>query len=138
MKKIVVVAAMLLGMVMVASGPMAAYAEDLSAEQVKALESVGVQVYPGASYTTGDNEVATIMWFKSKDSPDKIMDWYEEKFSDWSEMDVTGAGSSTRAPGVWRPRTFQQSRASLLGPRMRPRVQQIPRSPSGYPNNAKC
>ncbi|MCJ7499104.1 hypothetical protein MUP29_02515 [bacterium] len=76
-----------------------ALAEDLSAEQVKALESVGVQVYPGASYTTGDNDVATIMWFKSKDSPDKIMAWYKEKLSGWSEMDVNGSRVIYKGPG---------------------------------------
>jgi len=90
---------MALLLVLVLALAMTALAEDLSAEQVKALESVGVQVYPGASYTTGDNEVATIMWFKSKDSPDKIMDWYKGKLPGWSEMDVNGSRVIYKGPG---------------------------------------
>ncbi|MCJ7499102.1 hypothetical protein MUP29_02505 [bacterium] len=99
MKKMVMVTAILLAVAMVASGPAATYAEDLSAAQLKALEGAGVPVYPGASYTTGDNEVATIMWFKSKDSPDKIMAWYKENLSDWSEMDVNGSRVIYKGPG---------------------------------------
>ena len=94
MKRIVVIAIAL--MFSVALGT--ALAEDLSAEQVKALESVGVQVYPGASYTTGDDEVATLMWFKSMDSPDKIMAWYEENLSGWSVLVVNGSKVVYKGP----------------------------------------
>jgi len=64
------------------------FAEDLSADQLGALESVGIPPYPGSTYTTGDDEIATIMWFKSKDSPDEIMDWYKDNLFGWSETDV--------------------------------------------------
>ena len=99
MKKMVMVAAILLAVVMVASGPAATHAEDLSSAQIKALEGAGVPVYPDATYTTGDDEVATIMWFKSLDSPEKIMDWYEKNLSGWSVLMVNGSKIVYKGPG---------------------------------------
>jgi len=97
-----VLTAMLLILVLVPA--VTALAEDLSADQVKALESTGVPVYPGASYTSGDNEVATVMWFKSKDSPGQIMDWYKEKLSGWSELTTSGFRVIYKGPGGAEPK----------------------------------
>jgi len=81
-------------MFLVCSVPPTAQAGDLgvfSPAQQKILKSTGVPVYPGATYTSGDNEIATVMWFGTKDSPDKIIDWYKSKLSGWSEMTVNGS-----------------------------------------------
>ena len=78
--------------------PQAAVAEELSAAQLGALESVGIPLYPGSTYSTGDDEIATIMWFKSTDSPDTIMDWYKEELSDWSELDAGGSRDFYKGP----------------------------------------
>jgi len=75
-----------------------ALAEDLSAHQISALESAGVPLYPGASYLTGDDSAATVMWFSSDDSPDKIMDWYKDKLSGWSEMESNGSRIIYKGP----------------------------------------
>ena len=99
MKKMVMVAAILLAVAMVASGPAATYAEDLSAAQQKILKDTGVPVYPGATYMTGDDSDATVMWFGTKDSPDKIMDWYKGKLSGWSEITVNGSRITYKGPG---------------------------------------
>ena len=91
---------MALLLVLVLALAMTALAEDLSAEQVKVLESVGVQVYPGAYYLTGDDsDAATVMWFGTKDSPDKIMDWYKGKLSGWSEITANGSRVTYKGPG---------------------------------------
>ncbi len=104
---------MALLLLLVFAAPLTAFAEDLSAAQETILEATGVPVYPGATYTTGDDEIATVMWFKTKDSPEKIMDWYRGKLSGWSEMDVNGAriiyngpkgmksGDLSKKPYVW-------------------------------------
>lgn len=89
---------MVLFLAFAVGSPLVAFAEDLSPAQVKALESAGVPVYPGASYTTGNDEIATVMWFKSMDPPDKIMAWYEEKLSDWSVLDVNGSKVVYKGP----------------------------------------
>jgi len=75
-------------LMLVIAATQAAVAEELSAVQLGALESADIPLYPGSTYTTGDDEIATIMWFKSKDSPDEIMDWYKDNLSGWSELDV--------------------------------------------------
>jgi len=75
-----------------------ALAEDLSAHQISVLESIGVPLYPGASYTTGDDSDAIVMWFKTLDSPDDIMDWYADKLADWSEIDVNGSRVLYKGP----------------------------------------
>ena len=90
MKKVLFIAAMLLVVALMAAPPMTADAEDLSASQVKILESTGVPIHPSARYTTGDSEGPQMFWFRSKESPDKIMDWYKGKLSGWSEMTVNG------------------------------------------------
>jgi hypothetical protein len=90
---------MVLFLVFAVGSPMAAFAEDLSPAQVKTLEGAGVILYPGATYTTGDDEIATTMWFKSKDSPEKIMDWYKGKLSGWSEMEVNGSRIAYKGSG---------------------------------------
>ena len=75
------------------------HAEDLSISQQKALESVGVTVYPGASFTTGDeSETLTVLWFRSKDSPATIIDWYKQKLSDWSELVINGSQVLYKGP----------------------------------------
>jgi len=73
-------------------------AEDLAVHQINALESAGIPLYPGSTYTTGDDEIATIMWFSSTDSPDSIMDWYEDKLSDWSELESNGSRVIYKGP----------------------------------------
>lgn len=77
----------LLALALVSVALVGTYAEELSSSQQKALESVGVTVYPGASFTTGDeSDTFIVLWFSSKDSPTKIMDWYKQKLSNWSEI----------------------------------------------------
>ena len=83
-------AAMMMAVALITAAPMAAHAEDLSASQLKILESTGVPIHPSARYTTGDDEGPQMFWFSSKESPDKIMDWYKGKLSGWSEMEVNG------------------------------------------------
>lgn len=78
--------------------PRATLAEDLTAAQLEALESTGIPTYPESSYTTGDESVATLMWFKSLDSPDEIVNWYKDKLADWSEMTVNGSRVIYRGP----------------------------------------
>lgn len=39
------------------------------------------------------------MWFKSMDSPKKIMDWYKRKLSGWLEMEVNGSRIIYKGPG---------------------------------------
>lgn len=73
-------------------------AEDMSAAQTGSLEAAGVPVYPGSTYTTGDDEVATIMWFSSSDSPDQVLDWYADQLSDWSEVVVNGSRIIYKGP----------------------------------------
>jgi len=87
-----------LSLVFVLFTPQAAVAEELSAAQLGALESAGIPLYPGSTYTTGDDEIATIMWFRSTDSPDTIMDWYKDKLSDWSELDAGGSRIIYKGP----------------------------------------
>ncbi|NOY86755.1 MAG: hypothetical protein GXP52_05595 [Deltaproteobacteria bacterium] len=77
----------------------AAHAEDFSAARQEILKNTGIPVYPGASYTTGDDDVATMMWFKSMDSPKKIMDWYKRNLSGWLEMTVNGSRVLYKGPG---------------------------------------
>ncbi len=90
---------MALLLLLVFTAPSAALGGDLSAAQQKILENTGVPVYPGATYTTGDDEVATIMWFKSMDSPEKIMNWYKGNLSGWLEMEVNGSRIFYKGPG---------------------------------------
>jgi hypothetical protein len=87
-----------LALVFVLFTPHTAVADELSAAQLDALESAGMPLYPGSSYTTGDDEIATIMWFKSTDSPDTIMDWYKDKLSDWFELDANGSRVIFKGP----------------------------------------
>lgn len=75
------------------------YAEELSSSQKKALESVGISIYPDASFTTSDeSETHTVLWFSSKDSLTKIMDWYKQKLSGWSEIEVNGTKVLYKGP----------------------------------------
>ena len=90
--------ALALSLVFVLFTPQAAVAEELSAAQLDVLESAGIPQYPGSTYTTGDDEIATIMWFRSTDSPDTIMDWYKDKLSDWSELDAGGSRVIYKGP----------------------------------------
>ena len=87
-----------LSLVLVLFTSQAAVAEELSAAQLGALESAAVPLYPGSIYLTGDDSVATVMWFSSDDSPDKIMDWYKDKLSDWSEMESNGSRVIYKGP----------------------------------------
>ncbi|WP_020675009.1 hypothetical protein [Geopsychrobacter electrodiphilus] len=90
MQKIMFFATMFLTVVIVAAAPATICAADMAASQQKLLEDTGIPVYPEASFTTGDDSVASMLWFKSKDSPEKIMDWYEEKLSGWSVLLANG------------------------------------------------
>ena len=97
MKK-VMLALILLAAVTVAAVPLSANAEGLSAAQQKILKSTGVPVYPGSTYTTGDNEIGTVLWFSTTDSPDKIMAWYEKKLSGWSVLVLNGSKVVYKGP----------------------------------------
>ncbi len=89
----------LLALVLVVVVSVEALAEDLSSSQQKALESIGVTVYPGASFTTGDEtETLTVLWFKSEDSPKTIMAWYKQKLSGWSELVINGSQVLYKGP----------------------------------------
>lgn len=85
-------------LVTVLSFASATSAENMSAAQISSLEAAGVPVYPGSTYTTGDDEVATIMWFSSDDSPDQVLDWYADQLSDWSEVVVSGSRIIYKGP----------------------------------------
>lgn len=87
-----------LALVLILSTAQAVTSEDLAGHQVSALESAGVPVYPGSVYLTGDDEVATIMWFSSDDSPDEIMDWYKAQLDGWSEIEVNGTRAIYQGP----------------------------------------
>lgn len=87
-----------LSLVFILFTPQAAVAEDLTAAQLGALESAGIPLYPGSTYTTGDDEIATIMWFNSDDSPDVVLDWYADQLSDWSEVVVNGSQIIYKGP----------------------------------------
>lgn len=67
-------------------------------EAAVALESAGVPIHPGSAYLTGDDEMATVMWFSSDDSPDEIMDWYKDQLDGWSEIDVDGSRVICQGP----------------------------------------
>jgi len=77
----------------------AALAEDFSAARQEILKNTGIPVYPGATFTTGDDGDFTMMWFKSMDSPEKIMNWYKGKLSGWLEMTVNGSRVLYMGPG---------------------------------------
>jgi len=96
MQIMVGVAAVLVLQLLLAS--QTALAEDLSAHQISVLESAAVPLYPGSIYLTGDDSAATVMWFSSDDSPDKIMDWYKDKLSGWSEMESNGSRVIYKGP----------------------------------------
>ena len=66
--------------------------------QQEALEKSGIPIYPGSRYVTGDESAAIVMWYRSANSPDEIIDWYKEKLPDWSEMTVTGSRVIYRGP----------------------------------------
>ena len=86
---------------LVFAAPYTAQAEDLgvfSAAQQKILKSTGIPIYPGGTYMTGDNEIATVMWFGTKDSPKKIMDWYEKNLSGWSVLVANGSKVVYKGP----------------------------------------
>jgi len=91
---------MVLFLVFVVGSPLTVSAEDLSAAQIKILETTKIPVYPGATYMTGDDsDAATVMWFGTKDSPDKIMDWYKGKLPGWSEITANGSRVVYKGPG---------------------------------------
>jgi len=91
---------MVLLLVFAIGSPLSAFAEDLSPAQIKALEGAGVPVYPGANYLTGDDsDAATVMWFYTKDSPDKIMDWYKNNLPGWLELQANGTRLLYKGPG---------------------------------------
>ena len=69
-----------------------------TAAQQEALKSSGIPTYPDSRYVTGDEGTATVLWFRSEDSPDEILDWYKEKLADWSEMTVNGSRVIYRGP----------------------------------------
>jgi hypothetical protein len=78
--------------ILVLFGVPAAFGQDMTDSQKAALESVGAPVYPGATFLTADENGHVVLWFASPESPDAIMDWYEENLSDWSAATI----SSTR------------------------------------------
>jgi len=90
--------------ILVFAGSLAAFAEDLSPEQLKILESNGIPLYPGATYRTGDNEAATVMWFGTQDPPGKVMDWYKDKLSGWSEITVNSSRVIYKGPAGADPK----------------------------------
>lgn len=87
--------------------PLAALAEDLSADQLKLLESNGIPLYPGATYTTGDNGDVMVMWFGTKDPPDKIIDWYKKNLPGWSEVTTNGTRVVYKGPKGLEPKDLQ-------------------------------
>lgn len=63
-----------------------------------ALESVGVPVYPGATFLTSDDSSGVALWFSSSDSPDTIMDWYEHNLTEWSAATIGGTRVIYKGP----------------------------------------
>jgi hypothetical protein len=84
-------------------GVMQSHAGELSDAQKEALLNVlateKIPVYPGASFTSGNAKAdQSVLWFTSKDAPEKIMDWYKGKLSGWSEV-TSQAGSRVMYKG---------------------------------------
>lgn len=93
--------AIALSLVFVLFTSQAVVAEELSAAQLDAFESAGVPLYPGSIYSTGDDRddgAAMVTWFSSDDPPDKIMDWYKDKLSGWSELESNGSRVIYKGP----------------------------------------
>ncbi len=69
--------------------PQAIFASDhIADDQASALDAAGVPVYPGATFMTADESNGMALWFNSSDSPDAIMDWYEEQLPEWTATTV--------------------------------------------------
>lgn len=76
---------------MVMIGAHAAYAGDMSSSLKKALEVSHVPIYPGATFSTSDNRDAYVaIWFDTKDSSEKVMQWYVGKLTDWQHISFKG------------------------------------------------
>ena len=87
MKTVILIPALLV----VLAAPSVIRAESLSAAQEEALQREAIPTYPGSSLTTSDDEDAlTVLWFKSSDSPGKIMGWYRQQLSSWPEIESNG------------------------------------------------
>ncbi len=98
MKKMIVVTAILVSVAMMVAGPVLLYAAEMSTAQLKALERTGIPVYPGATYVTGDESAAMVIWFGTTDPPEKIMDWYRDRLSGWSETSFNGTSVIYKGP----------------------------------------
>lgn len=58
-----------------------------------------IERYPGSSFTTSDvTEELTVLWFKTTDTPAKIMAWYREELSGWSEIESNGMAVLYKSP----------------------------------------
>lgn len=74
--------------ILILLGGQVAFGQNMTESQKSALESVGVPMYPGSSFLTADEDGHVVLWFRSADKPDTIMDWYEENLTDWSAATI--------------------------------------------------
>jgi len=73
-------------------------AETIPANTKAAFDKVGVAVYPGAVYCTGDPDTGVRL--ATKDGPDKVRAWYKEKLPGWTVFDKFGMWALVDSPGV--------------------------------------
>jgi hypothetical protein len=95
MRTVILAAALLAAL----AAPSPLRAESLSAAQEEALQGLAVSLYPGSSFTTGDDgDGLTVLWFKSADSPAKIMSWYRQQLPGWIEIETNGVTVLYKGP----------------------------------------
>ena len=85
--KIQVISTMLITLLIMFAAPLLG-AETLPVNTRAAFDKVGVAVYPGSVYCTGDPDMGVRL--ATSDSPEKVREWYREKLSDWSVFDKFG------------------------------------------------
>jgi len=84
---------------MIMVGAHATYADDLSSSLEKSLEGSHVPIYPGATFSTSDDRDAFVaIWFDTKDSSEKVMQWYEKKLPDWQHISFKGQAVLYKGP----------------------------------------
>jgi len=78
-------------LMMAMAGIPGAYAGDMSSTLEKSLGMSHVQIYPGATFSTSDDRGAYVaIWFDTKDTAAKVMQWYGKKLSEWQHTSFKG------------------------------------------------
>jgi hypothetical protein len=69
--------------IMVAAAP--SFGGDIPGDVKAGFDKAGLKIYPGAVYCTGQLEWG--VRFATSDSPEKVMQWYQEQYPQWSVQD---------------------------------------------------